>query len=36
MLPSYDKELLGHLHNLSLVTWTASELMSIIPSSWRH
>lgn len=36
MLPSYDNELLGHLHNLSLVTWTANELMSIIPSSSRH
>lgn len=38
MLPSYswDKELLSYLQNLSLVTWTAHELISIITSSWKH
>ncbi|KAG2688106.1 hypothetical protein I3760_09G078600 [Carya illinoinensis] len=36
MLSSWDKELLGSLQNLSLVTWTASELISIITSSSRH
>ncbi|KAG6638931.1 hypothetical protein CIPAW_10G066100 [Carya illinoinensis] len=33
MLSSWDKELLGNLQNLSLVTWTARELISIITCS---
>jgi hypothetical protein len=36
MMSSWDKELLGKLQNLSLVTWTANELVSILTSSsWR-
>ncbi|XP_041028958.1 putative E3 ubiquitin-protein ligase LIN-1 isoform X2 [Juglans microcarpa x Juglans regia] len=33
MLSSWDKELLGNLQNISLVTWTARELFSIITCS---
>ncbi|CAL9016183.1 unnamed protein product [Prunus brigantina] len=33
MLSSVDKELLSKLKNLSLVTWTANELISIITSN---
>ncbi|KAK7246098.1 hypothetical protein RIF29_40957 [Crotalaria pallida] len=32
-LPSMDKDSLRHLRNLSLVTWTANELISIISKS---
>ncbi|KAK7362486.1 hypothetical protein VNO77_04601 [Canavalia gladiata] len=33
VLPSLDKDSLQHLQNLSLVTWTANELLSIISKS---
>lgn len=35
ILSSVDKELLSKLQNLSLVTWTASELISIITSNYE-
>ncbi|KAB1222142.1 putative E3 ubiquitin-protein ligase LIN-1 [Morella rubra] len=36
MLSSWDQELLGNLQDLSLVTWTANELISAITCSSRH
>ncbi|XP_062012378.1 putative E3 ubiquitin-protein ligase LIN-1 [Rosa rugosa] len=35
MLSSVDKEVLSKLQNLSLVTWTANELISIITSNYE-
>jgi hypothetical protein len=35
MVSSVDKELLSKLQNLSLVTWTANELISIITSNYE-
>ncbi|XP_059439676.1 putative E3 ubiquitin-protein ligase LIN isoform X2 [Corylus avellana] len=36
LLSSWDKDLISKLQNLSMVTWTANELVSILTSRWRH